>query len=228
MKLDKLLKRLKRDAAASPQKAGALGLMVLVALYFWAPLVLKNFKGKSKPGAPGAARQVILGDDPLLVKAAVHPASDSQHWDRIREVLAQDQLMQAAMYNATWENPFQPLQPEEPADAKAPTAETTPDPKLLPATPKVEPELAKQHLNGVSLSSVIVGQRGTSAVIRGKLYRVGDVLAFGGDAGAPKIEFRIVAIDELGVDLKYDDQKFRLERARPALMTGELQRNQAE
>ena len=80
MKLDKLLKRLKRDAAASPQKAGALGLMVVVALYFWAPLVMKHLpKGKPKPGAT-AAGPVILGDDPVLVKAAVHPSTNSPHW----------------------------------------------------------------------------------------------------------------------------------------------------
>ena len=52
MKLDKLARQLRRDVAASPKKAVALGLMVLVALYFWAPMVWKwiapdQGKGKS-------------------------------------------------------------------------------------------------------------------------------------------------------------------------------------
>ena len=65
VKLDKLTKQLRRDIAANPKKAAALGLMVLVALYFWGPLVWSWF-------APAAAREsskasnvaLILTDDP--------------------------------------------------------------------------------------------------------------------------------------------------------------------
>ncbi len=227
MKLDKLLKRLKRDAAASPQKAGALGLMVLVALYFWAPLVMKFLpKGKAKPGA-AAAVPVLLGDDPVLVKAVVHPATDSTHWDQVRDVVAKDQLMLATDAHPSWHNPFTPLQPDdEPKTKSQPTTEIPqPDLKTLSAAPAIDAEIAQQQLSTVSLSSVLVGKRSVSAVIRGKLYRVGDVLSFGGDNGAPAVEFRITAIDEQGVDLKYDNKPFRLERPKTTLATGELQRN---
>ena len=226
MKLDKLIKRLKKDALASPQKAGALGLMVLVALYFWAPLVMKNFKGKAKPGAAAGVKQVILGDDPVLVKAAVHPATNSAHWDRVREALAQDRLMQPAVHQVNWQNPFQPLvQAEATTVAKTRPEETRPDSKTTPNVASVEGELANQLLSGVSLSSVMIGKRGTTAVIRGKLFRVGDLLSFGGDNGVPKVEFRITAIDERGVDLKFDGQPFRLERSKPTLTTGEMHRD---
>lgn len=225
MKLDKLLKRLKRDASASPQKAGALALMVAVALYFWAPLVMKNFKGKGKPGKGAATTQIILGDDPVLVKAAVHPANNSAHWDRIREVLAQDRLMQAAVHQVDWQNPFQPLDHETSQAAPKNRSEEPPtDSTQLPIKPVMEDNVAKQLLSGVTLSSVLVGKK-PSAIIQGKRYRVGDLLAFGDDNGAPKLEFRITAIDEKGVDLKYDGQSFRLERAKPTLTTGELQRD---
>lgn len=227
MKLDKLLKRLKRDAAASPQKAGALGLMVCVALYFWAPLVMKYLpKGKPKPGAT-AAGPLILGDDPVLVKAAVHPSSNSPHWDRIREVVAQDRLMLAVAHDASWQNPFSPLQRnDEPKAVSQPKLEAPkPDLEATPTRPKIEPEIVKQQLSTVALTSVLVGKRGVSAVIRGKLYRVGDVLSFGGDNGTPAVEFRITAIDEQGVDLKYDGNPYRLERTKPTLATGELQRD---
>jgi hypothetical protein len=226
VKLDKLLKRLKRDATASPQKAGALALMVIVALYFWAPLVMKGFKGKAKLGKGTAATQIILGDDPILVKAAVHPANNSAHWDRVREVLAQDRLMQAAVHQVNWQNPFQPLEHE---DAKATPKNRLEEPNpganpLLPTKPAVENDVAKQLLSGVTLSSVMVGKK-ASAIIRGKRYRVGDVLLFGDDNSAPKIEFRITAIDEEGIDLRYDGQPFRIERTKPTLTTGELQRD---
>ena len=226
MKLDKLLKRLKRDAAASPQKAGALGLMVVVALYFWWPLIMKGGKAKPKPGAPAAVTQVILGDDPVLVKAAVHPANNSLHWDRVREAMARDRLMVAAMPVAEMRNPFTPLVAiENTSTAKTGPEVTKPEPtKTLPAAPAADVELAKQRLAGVTLSSVLIGKRGPSAVIRGKVYRVGDVLSFGGDNGEPVVEFRIVAIDEQGVDLKFDEQDYRLQRPKPALSSGELQR----
>jgi hypothetical protein len=226
VKLDKLLKRLKRDAAASPQKAGALGLMVCVALYFWAPLVMKSLpKGKPKPGAT-AAGPVILGDDPVLVKAAVHPSTNSPHWDHVREVMAKDRLMLAVAHDPSWQNPFAPLQRDaEPETKSPPKPEVKPDLQALSTTPKIEAEVAKQQLSTVALSSLLVGKRGVSAVIRGKLYRVGDVLSFDGDNGTPAIEFRITAIDEQGVDLKYDEKSYRLERAKPTLTTGELQRD---
>jgi hypothetical protein len=229
VKLDKLLKRLKRDAAASPQKAGALGLMVVVALYFWAPLVMKYLpKGKPKPGAT-VAGPVILGDDPVLVKAAVHPSTNSTHWDRVREVVAKDRLMLAAEFHRDWHNPFSPLQhDDEPKSKSEPKSEAIKsDLKPLPTAPKIDSEIAKQQLSTVSLSSVLVGKRGVTAVIRGRLYRVGDVLSFGGDNGTPAVEFRITAIDEQGVDLKYDNKPFRLERPKPTLTTGELQRGES-
>jgi hypothetical protein len=227
VELDKLLKRLKKDAAASPQKAGALGLMVVVALYFWAPLVMKSLpKGKPKPGAT-AAGPMLLGDDPVLVKAVVHPSSNSPHWDRVREVVANDQLMIAADLHPDWRNPFSQLQHKGDPDAKstALTEPLKPDPQSLPAAPAITADIAQQQLQTVVLSSLLVGPRGVSAVIRGKLYRVGDVLSFGGDNGAPAIEFRITAIDEQGVDLKFDEKPFRLERTKPTLATGELQRD---
>ncbi|WP_254508908.1 hypothetical protein [Anatilimnocola floriformis] len=222
MKLDKLIKRLKKDAAASPQKAGALGLMLLVALYFWAPLVMKSIKGKGKPGS-GPAAKVIRGDDPVLVKAAAHPATNTAHWDRIRDTLAQDRLMQAAVHNADWRNPFQPLAHAAATDTKIKPIEAKPETQLSAKPPAVENELAEQLLSGVTLSSVLIGKKGPSAVIRGKLFRVGDVLLFGGDNGAPKVEFRITAIDEQGVDLKFEGQPFRIERTKPTLASGELQ-----
>lgn len=224
MKLDKLLKRLKRDAMASPQKAGALGLMVLVALYFWSPLVLKSMKGKGKPGAK-VASTIILGDDPVLVKAVVHPASNAVHWDKVRKVVAQDRLMSAAKYHANWQNPFQRLAiVEQAASTTEPTANKTEAKPVLPATPKLEPAAARQQLAGVLLSSVLMSPRDRAAVIQGIVYRVGDVLSLGGENGAPALELRVASIDEQGVDLVHEQQRFRLEQVKPKLSPGDYLR----
>lgn len=225
MKLDKLLKQLKRDAAKSPQKAGLLALMVVVALYFWAPLVMKRFPGNAKPGAGPTAGPVILRDDPLIVKMAVHPATNVAHWDRVRQTMANDRLLLAVAHDPSWKNPFGGLQTGD-SPAKTQPSEIKVEAKPLPPAPKVEPEVAKQQLAGVSLTSLLMSKRGHAAVIRGKVYRVGDILELGGQNGDPATEMRITAIDDDGVDLELDGQRHRLERAKPKLSSGEdLQRD---
>lgn len=227
MKLDKLLKRLKKDAAASPQKAGALALMVVVALYFWAPLVLKYTKGKSKPVAV-AASQVILTDDPIIARAAPHPATNVAHWDRVRNSIAADQYMVAAQLDPRWQQPFtrgHGLKAEKQIAKATEPAEVT-ERQRLPGTTiagsaTVELDTAKAALSAVTLSSVLIGRRDRSAMIRGNVYRVGDSLALGGDAGAPAIELLVCGIDASGVDLDYAGQRLRLERAKPKLSPGD-------
>lgn len=234
MKLDKLLKRLKKDAAASPQKAGALALMVVVALYFWAPLVFKGMKGKSKRATSVAASQVILTDDPIIAKAAPHPATNVAHWDRVRTAIANDQFMVAARPDASWQRPFarlHSLKAEQVAKSlPEPTEPATPRPRLPGAEPSfasnenVDIDAAKAALKGVVLSSVLISPRDRAAMIRGNVKRIGDVLELGGDNGAPAVELLICGIDADGVDLDFEGQRLRLERPKPKLSPGDFLR----
>ncbi|QDU28781.1 hypothetical protein ETAA8_38860 [Anatilimnocola aggregata] len=217
MKLDKLLKRLKRDLAASPQKAGALGLMMLVALYFWAPLVLKWGKGKAKSNSI-AVSQVILTDDPVLAKAVPHPATDSGRWEHVRQAIATDQMMVPATHHVSWSNPFSRLR--EPPKTENEVGSTEP---VLPHTPQVatpEPTVDKEHLAGVMISSILLGKR-HAVVIRGTVYRINDQLSLGGEDGKPALELRIVGIDESGIDLTHQGKTYRIERLRPKLSPGD-------
>ena len=225
MKLDKLLKQLKRDAAKSPQKAGALGLRVLGAPYFWAPLAMKNLKGKPQPGTATAAGPVILRDDPILVKAAAHPSTNVAHWDRVRQALAQDRMMLAVAHDPGWQKPFGNLQlPEKASPTPKPIANQG-EPKPLPAAPAATVEVAQQQLSGVSGSSILMSKRGHAAVINSKVYRVGDLLDVDGPNGNAA-EPRITAIDDDGVDLQLEGKPLRLDRAKPKLSSGEdLQRD---
>ena len=70
MKLDKLLKQAKRDLVASPKKAAVLGLMLLVAAYFWGPLLWKWMAPSGTASAKGDQTALILTDDPVLPDAA--------------------------------------------------------------------------------------------------------------------------------------------------------------
>lgn len=218
MKLDKLLKRLKRDLAASPQKAGALGLMILVALYFWAPLVMKATKGKTKSGVV-APSQIILTDDPVLAKAAPHAATDSSRWERVRLALASDQMMAPAEHHVSWTNPFSRLREQAKMEEEQTTTQQTTVQTIKPVIP--DSVLSKEQLAGVTLSSILISKRDAAAVIRGTVYRVNDTLALGGEDGQPALELLIVGIDELGVDLKHQDKTYRIERSRPKLSPGD-------
>ena len=64
VKLHKLAKQARRDLLANPKKAAILGLMLLVALYFWGPLLWKWFApAGGKKGSKDQAG-LILEDDP--------------------------------------------------------------------------------------------------------------------------------------------------------------------
>lgn len=218
MKLDKLLKRLKRDLAASPQKAGALGLMVLVALYFWAPLVLKWVKKPSKPAAI-AANPVALPSGPAVTPAVVRPATDSARWNRVRQSISQDRLMAAVPHQAGWTNPFNRLKSKMVDSAEAPAeTSTSATPQIAPTA---RPALSKEHLAGIAISSILISTRDSAAVIRGTVYRVNDSLSLSEETEDARLEVRIVGIDELGIDLEHEGRQYRIDRLRPKLSPGD-------
>jgi hypothetical protein len=221
VKLDKLLKKLKRDISASPQKAAALGLMVLVALYFWSPLVLKfaGIGGKTK-NKKTVASKVILTDDPILTKVAAHPAIDSARWDRARLSLTQDRLMLAAPHREEWKDPFHRLSivtnSTEPSNSTEPVSQ----PKGRAQEPAALDESAEEQITGITVSTLLVGKRESAAMIRGTVYRVGDTIHLDGEKGESQLELKVVGIDALGVNLECQGKSFRIERARPKLSPG--------
>jgi hypothetical protein len=220
VKLDKLLKKLKRDITASPQKAAALGLMVLVALYFWAPLVLKFAGGKTK-SKKVAASQVILTDDPILTKVAAHPAIDSTRWDRVRHSITQDRLMLAVAHRAEWRDPFQRLSIESKSEESKNETEAAPQPESRAESPVVDEAKAQELIAGITISTLLIGKRDSAALIRGTVYRVGDTIQLDDEKGERDLELRVVSIDPDGVVLEHRGKKFRIERPRPKVSPGD-------
>lgn len=220
MKLDKLLKKLKRDISASPQKAAALALMILVALYFWAPLVLKATGGKSKTKKV-AAKQLILTDDPIITKVAAHPAIDAARWDRVRLSLAHDQMMLAVAPRPEWRDPFHRLPVESTTDEPKHTGEPVRQPTQRAEVPPLDEAAAQEQLAGITISTLLIGKLESAAMIRGNVYRVGDTIVLGGEKGEEALELRVVSIDPAGVDLECGGKTFRIERTRPKLAPGD-------
>ncbi len=108
MNLEKLTKQLRRDVAANPKKAALLGLMVVVALYFWGPLVWKFASvAGGKPRSNANLASLILTDDPADSPQQGKTRSGGKfRWDKVRQIIRQDPHMLPAVFDPNWVNPF--------------------------------------------------------------------------------------------------------------------------
>lgn len=214
MKLDKLVRQLRRDITASPKKAAALGLMVLVALYFWAPMVWGWIApGKGKASSTASAGDVILEDDPVDPGAQARKQRQVFHWEKVRRKVLADPRMSPARYELAWNDPFRSLavaaaNPQSVAGSLAETATNLgSDPAQL----------------GLTLTSVAIGKTRRSATISGESYREGEMVPVGGQEGsaAPGLEFRLVRVGFHDVDLERGGRTYTLELSRPRLASGD-------
>jgi hypothetical protein len=214
VKLDKIARQIRRDIAASPKKAAVLGLMVLVALYFWAPMIW----GWIKPGDTGssavvAASDVILEDEPVDPAKAAKKEGRTFSWEKVRRKVAADPRMTPAIYDASWSDPFR--QPE--AAIAAGVAATKTGPQTAAAKP-IDPAAL-----GLTLNSVAISAKRRAAVISGQKYREGELVPLGGKDGASAtgIEFRLTKVGFHEVQLEYQGHTYTLELSRPRLAPGD-------
>jgi hypothetical protein len=214
VKLDKLARQLRRDISASPKKAAALGLMLVVACYFWAPMVWGWIKpGRGQPRVT-ADSGVILDDDP---PDPVTQARKSKHvfaWEKVRKAVTADPRMTSALFDTAWRDPFRHQGNQltsEQALAAAAQGEK-------PIVPEVDPSSA-----GLTLTSVAVGPRRRSATIAGETYTEGETIKPVGADGqpVPSVEFRLVKVDYRGVELERSGRTYKLELQRARLAQGD-------
>ncbi|MBW3598852.1 MAG: hypothetical protein KY475_16450, partial [Planctomycetes bacterium] len=69
--MEKLLRRLRRELTRNPKQSAVLGIGLLVAAYFWAPLAAGWLPGASKPKASNVAEK-----SPTTAAAGAAPAPD--------------------------------------------------------------------------------------------------------------------------------------------------------
>jgi hypothetical protein len=214
VKLDKLVRQLRRDITASPKKAAALGLMVLVALYFWAPMVWGWMApGKGGASSTASAGDVILEDDPVDPAAQARKQRQVFHWERVRRKVLADPRMTPARYDLAWNDPFRGL------------AATTTNPQSV-AGSQAEAAMSlggDPAQLGLSLTSVAIGRVRRSATISGESYREGEMVPAGGPQGSAGrgIEFRLVHVGFHEVKLERGGRTYTLELSRPRLAAGD-------
>jgi hypothetical protein len=218
VKLDKLARQIRRDIAASPKKAAVLGLMVLVALYFWAPMIWGWIKPSGDSAPAVAASDVILEDEPIdPQKAATKKEGRTFSWEKVRRKVAADPRMTPAMFEASWFDPFRR------AEGAAAAVAARQRPQSAASAP-LDPSAL-----GLKLTSVAISPRQRSAVISGQKYREGEIVPLGkqDDASPAAIEFRLIKVGFHEVQLEYQGQTFTLELSRPRLAPGDaLNRSQ--
>ncbi len=171
MNWQKIQRQLIREATANPKKAAFLGVLCVVCLYFWAPLVWgwvagpKSKGGKSKMSDPRSivaspSAQVTPGADTV---SAADTETSAFDWQKADQLLSQD--------------PY--------AVSLAPS-DVGSDPFVAAVLPKREPseEPAQQVLTpdqlGLTLSSTFLGRDRRVALINGRAYREGQTLKVAG------------------------------------------------
>lgn len=216
VKLDKLTKRLGRDLAANPKKAGLLGLMVLVALYFWYPLLV-DLTGSGDGTKTAQAANVILTDDPAEPNSSGRKPKETLKWEKVRQCVQSDPWMSPATFNTTWNNPFAvtTVPPAEAKDAAVAEAEAAAAASTEFAKTEIPPAEA-----GLSVASVAIGPRMRAVTIAGDVYRENEVVAVTTQNGE-QLEFRIVSISPHAVQVERNGKVYRLELSRPRLAKGD-------
>jgi len=216
--LGKLTKRLRRDITANPMKAGLLGLMVLVACYFWAPLIRGAVGFKQSTAA--AVSPVILTDDPVDASQPASKTNKAFRWERMLSAIAGDALMASAKHDRGWRDPFASFVP------KVAAVETEPPmPLAVPVLPDppIESTLSQVVITpaeaGLVLQAALVGPRFRAATINGEVYHEGELVPASADAAnAP---FRVVKVLGHAVQLEANGKKQWLEFVKTKLAQGD-------
>ncbi len=200
--IDRFVKQLRREATANPKKAVVLGLLGVVALWFWAPLVW-GWIGPDE--ADGETAKAVTPTEPATIVAspmAVSPHTNSkeaegrQHnWRQLDHWMNNDPQTLAATLVSDARDPFRASQTE------VVNAKSTEEVEKLPL--EVTPESL-----GMSLSSTIIGPRRRMARIDGKTYQQGKPVTLVKDE--QRIEFNLLEVHPRHVVLEREGVRFEL------------------
>lgn len=215
MNFSKLTRQLRREATTNPKKAAFLGVIFLVALWFWTPLVL-GWIDKKNPSAgptattpndaqPNIAPAVALGGE----NAAPHTLKVADYsWQQLARWMDDDRLTLAVGLTDHRRDPFLATKPEK--------EEAITDPDEEEESVDITPESL-----GMVLSGTIVGPRRRVALINGIPYRKDQPVRLVHDG--KEIEFTIEGIDSRRVVLRRNDERFEL-KTQSKTLSGRIQR----
>lgn len=212
MSLQRLQKQLQREIKRNPQKAGALGLLVLVAGWFWAPLIFAKDEPVPVVPAPVAAATNPSPSAPVAststasTTAVSNPTNNTsttekngswQAWSRAIEHDPRMKTVGVVTGGTEYRNPFAPIRKVEPKPEVVETVEVE-----VPVV--IEPPISPEEV-GLEVTGTILSRERRTAMINGQPYALGDELE--PRAG---VIFKIAGIGPNGVLLERKGQQFAL------------------
>jgi hypothetical protein len=210
-----LKKQFQKELKTNPKKAGILGLLALVAIYFWAPLAMKMVSGGKKSSK--SSKVVQAESDPAESFKSSNPESTNQPeaslqpvatppafgWDQIMDWIRQDPLTVSCPEIKNQHDPFKSVE----KIIEIPTPESPLAARTTDQAPNVVRDLSPEAL-GMQLTSTIVGEQRSVAMIDNRAYALGQrVIAYD---GATPLPFQLVAIRPELVILERDKQQYAL------------------
>ncbi len=203
-----LATKLQREVQANPVKAGALGLLLLVAGYFWAPLLMGFFKSSETPvAAEPAATPPLNSAAPGTASVGqtdpqAGPDTTTYDWRKHAQLADEDPLMRPDVELPGDRDPFDSPEITAPPVTPQP-AETQP----VIAEPLTPADL------GLVLGTTLLGPHKKVAEIGGKSYTVGDLIDIGDEAGGAS--FEVLEIEPRRVVLGSEGMRYELTISRP-------------
>ena len=197
-----LAKRLQREIKASPQKAAVLGVLALVALYFWAPLLLGWVSGGKSPAAAVALQDPASAAQPLTIATSDDTgASVGPTWQEIDAWIERDLMMKPAAADLLAHNPFH-VQTDIVQTDELAAVEAAPD-EAGQQQQSVTPVEA-----GLVLTSTITGGKRPVALINGRAYARGSTIRGEGEFGSTT--FTLVEVRSKSVVLRQGDKTYEV------------------
>lgn len=179
MSAAKLSKQLQRELKANPQKAGALGLLCLVAAYFWGPLI---FKSDAKKPAPPAATAATPTTTPTATTETATASTAKPHldWRTLSGRLESDPSMRSVagakdpkqVERSPFDAPVKLARDQDYDNDLFDLLEEAYYAGLLDDKPVITKQMTSTVLNAfpLQLTSTLVGSRAQTAIINGKAY----------------------------------------------------------
>lgn len=199
--IQKTTNQLTKEIKRNPAKAAVLGGLLLVAIWFWYPLVQKWMGSSSSSVAANSAEHDLVIPQAAPLPTLEEPSVSKQvpkgktDWRAVAQQISDDPWMkEGTLPNENFDPFFPEEQPETVLTATSIETDSTPDLDVPPETA------------GLAVTSVIVGGRVPIARINHQNYRVGDTIR----APDANIRYTLVDVHSWGVTLKGTQQLHQL------------------
>ena len=214
--IEQMGKAARKELTRNPKKTILLGVMCLVALYFWAPLLFG--RGEDAPDEVAASEDESLPQpvtaSPLAGTTA--PAAPTFTWQQLTTWREQDKFAKPASLPPGLRDPFLMAGSAPMGDGVAPGEGSQMQPFAAVATPEAL---------GLQLGGTVVGRRTRAATINGKTYSQGAAVAVrqsdgeegsdGSGQSAAPVQFTLREVHPSYVVLERDGSVYSLTLKRP-------------